>query len=522
MKKEKKNYIPEHSFKMKMPDFSVLFPHALRQQVENTRNTEVRHRMKRDTLNLEHLYEEDIRNGKGFDLDVTVPYNNAVPNLELMVASDSIFSYKFGVRATDPPELQAKRCVCPCGRTESSRTGHICEYCGGKTELTVKIRGWFTLDSYKVFNPDWLHLFLSHINKVATRSKIFEQLFTKKKVTEEKFTVLVLQDKKKLVEFIETYADPEYKDFFLSKIDCAMSSRIPVISKDFRHYTVSIRVDGTPKVNTHPQNKHYIIINDQVRNLNEMSPSATDVKKLHCMKQIQDRWNRLYIENLELLGKGKKSYLRNKVGGQRMANSGRLVVEGIKHYRNDVMTLPFAFFGEVTVDEHRDLYLKHGMTPQAEHRMRNNRPTVSDEKLMLAVLEDLRERHLAYSYAYRAPVIYMGSMECFEIIGLTRELVIRVPEIALMDGFRGDKDGDIIAFFMLGVMIRLTSYFTYHPTRQVYDPVTQLVRGEYELPESIYFIAYKLFDERASKNITSSIIVDYDKLPASIIEKLHK
>lgn len=422
---------------------------ALDQENINNLNSNISFTLNRDMVNYEKLYAADKRAGIGFDLDVNINYDyQNLKDEASFINSDSLFSYKFGIRSTDTKKVQMKRYRCTCGKTEEAVSGVRCPYCKTETQNIYCVRGWFSLNKFKVLSPDFLNLMLHHlrgdikdVNGVKlTKDEIQKSLF---KFVSKKHrslpNILELQDKAKLIDFIKEYVQKEYIEYFLTHIDVALSSKIPVISKDFRYYSVVNRIGkNNSSIDTHPSNKLYISINNKVRLLNRLSGFESEATILSALSEITKKMLELFNENIKALGVGKDSMIRGKVGGRRKGWSGRLVVEAIGHPRVDVCTIPYAFFGEFTIDYHKDIYIKYGMTPESESRMKNNIPNTNDKVIMVKVLKELKEQKLNTLFAYRAPCIYIGSLLTFEIIGLTHSNVFRLSDIALDAGWKGD------------------------------------------------------------------------------------
>lgn len=424
-------------------DIEGFLKEAMREERINKETRKVKFGLYRETLNFEELFKRDIELHRAFILDTSVDYTR-LEDESYMVNSDSIFSYKFGIRSNDNKMVQAKRFRCKCGALEEPISGVRCNICGTETQNLYCIRGWFVLDGFKVFEPDYLSTLLANLNKSAgSKKQVLESLLTfTAKAHKKGPNLLDLQSKEALVDFISTHASPDKKDYFLSKIDCAMTSVIPVISKDYRFYSVVNKI-GNEAINSHVLNKMYIGINDSVRILNNMKGRESPASKLACLTRITNRMLDIYAETKKILGGSKEAYIRGKIGGRRKENSGRLVVEATKHPRVDACFIPYNFFGELSIDHHRDLYIKHGMTPESEFRMKNNFPNKWDKMIMNRVLRDLKSQYINTVYMYRAPCIYIGSLQTFEIIGLTNHDAVLINDTAL-EGMHGDKDQQMV------------------------------------------------------------------------------
>lgn len=424
-------------------DRDKLFELALQNEIKNKQEQVVKFGLSRKIQSWQELFKTDMEEGKGFMLDTGVNYNK-LDDENYMIETNSIMSYKFGIRSNDTKPVQAKRFRCVCGYLEGEYAGVKCPKCGSETQNRYAIRGWWSLNKFKVFNPDWLAVFMSHVNtKVISKAQLKENLTqTSSRKDRTGFNILDLQIKENLVAFIDAYASEGTKDYFMANIDCAMTDKIPCISKDYRYYSVVQRIGNKPSVNNHPLNRLYIIINNSVRDLNRMTGRESSATICRHLNRINDNLLEIYEQNKHTLGGTKESYIRGKAAGRRKDHSGRMVVEALLHPRVDVCTIPYAYFGELTIDYYKDIYLKYGLTAESENRMRNNYPTTADKLIMIKVLKELKDQCLNYIFSYRAPCLYKASSLALEVIGLTNSNVFRVSDISLDAGLKGDKDGD--------------------------------------------------------------------------------
>lgn len=416
---------------------------ALQNELKNQQEQVVKFGLSRKILSWQELFKTDMEEGKGFMLDTGVNYKR-LDDENYMIETLSIMSYKFGIRSNDTKPVQAKRFRCVCGHLEGEYAGVKCPKCGTETQNRYAIRGWWSLNKFKVFNPDWLSVFMTHVNtKVISKAQLKENL---SQVSSRKdrtgFNIMDLQIRENLVAFIDAYATEGTKDYFMANIDCAMTDKIPCISKDYRYYSVVQRIGNKPTVNNHPLNRLYIIINDSVRDLNRMTGRESSATICRHLNRINDNLIEIYEQNKHTLGGTKESYIRGKAAGRRKRSSGRMVVEALLHPRLDVCTMPYSYFGEFFLDYHKDIFLKYGLTAESENRMRNNYPTTKDKLIMINVLKELKTLKKNTLFCYRAPCLYSGSMIALELIGLTNSDVFRCSDTALDFCMHGDKDGD--------------------------------------------------------------------------------
>lgn len=435
---------------------SVWFEMAKQKEKEvyDLRKSELQFGLSKKPINLEALFHQDLENGVGYIIDENIRYDN-LADFPSLVDSDSIFSYKMGMRMNDTQYAQSKRFRCKCGNLQLEEAGVLCPNCGTYTTNIDAIRGWFSLKHHKVFNPDYFILLFSNIKKSINKGrtininkeKLKHELFSLKQFDKKKpaarytdLTLIDLQDKNKLKEFINTFVIESSRNYFLEHIDAALTSKIPVISKDFRHFSVRPSLNSDPEVKLHVLNSLYIRISKRVFSLNNFTGLETIATSLKNISTIMTVLLEIHSNIQDTLGAGKESDIRDKLAGRRVEDSARLVMEGLLHHRMDVGTLPFMRFGEITLHQHKDLYIKHGLNPDSEYRLLHNHPNRSDKIMMTKVFMDLKAQGLNTFLVLRAPVIYRESICVLELIGLTDDDVFRANEFVINDMLSGDKE----------------------------------------------------------------------------------
>lgn len=480
-------------------------------------NTPVSFGLKHFLQNFEELYISDINEGIGFDLDVDIDYSDLY-NESMFLVTKSIHSYKFGVSTKDSPEVQVKRYICECGELESHTAGQVCSKCGTPTDIRACVRGWFDLGEFKVFNPQFLNqVYANLIGKVKGRSKeeLQRDLLTyrhkpdayKNNGCPDPMNLFQLQDPANLKKWIQAYVKPEKQAYFLANIDAAMSSKLPVISKDFRPFRVTYNLLREPKIESHALNQVYRLINDKIRQLRKISNQRSELEEKGIsnirgsryeefvyLKNIQEHMIKVHDTILDSMDE-KEDDIRQKAGAKRKGFSCRLVLESERLIHSDECILPYSIFGEVTLGYYREYYDRFGVTPEAINRMLNNSPNEHDCELMANVLEAMENDNVNYGFVYRAPSIYKGSAVGLRIIGLTKDLVIKVNEITIDACMHGDKDGDATANFIMPPEYNAIIFLACHPSAIVWNPMTARYNGGYELPESLYFSNYEVLGE---------------------------
>ena len=488
----------------------IFYDYALPSENKLSSKKKARFRLTRETINLEELYKTDAMKGRKFDIDTSIDYRD-LDNESKFIDSDSIHSYKFSIRNNDTPYAKMNRFSCSCGQLSTPQAGVECQKCKTYTYSKIAIRGWITLKNFKVFNPDYFSLILENRNKKVSKEVLKRELFQVKNQKRESvlgINILDLQEKSKLAEFIKEYTNPKHTPFFLKNIDKALTSKIPVLNKNFRNYYGHRKLNGTVDVTSHPLNSKYITISKKAHYLNSLRGSESSISILSNLHAINETFLKIYGEIQATLGKDKEADLRDRVGGIRLGSSSRLVLEGALNCKPDELIIPYAFFGQTTLAHHRDLYEEYGLTLESEFRLLHNIPNRTDCIMMRKVLNRLTEESLNVAQVYRPPVIYPESNIALKIKGLSHDLVVKMNEITISACLHGDKDGDVISLFIPNPTIRPQLLFALSPNKKIYNPIMGEIEGSYELVESQYVNVALLYNK--DENL-DDMIIDINK-----------
>ncbi|MGL5316969.1 MAG: hypothetical protein ACRC92_27165 [Peptostreptococcaceae bacterium] len=446
----------------------------------------LRYGFQRRMSNFTELFQDDMMSHKGFPLDVSIDYITIVDESKLR-NSDSIFSNKFGQHSKDNILY-----TCKCGDTEEEVAGIVCPRCQTPTDKRTYDRGWFILESFKVFNPDYFNILMSNISSKCGISKrhIEENIFDSSGKT--KFNILELQKIEVLTEFIKTYVKEESREYLLNNIGCALSNYIPVLSSKYRFINIRNRFNGKKDVKSHRYNSRYMTMSSLVYQLNNLSDEASVTTRAMLLSQLNQQFRELFNLIIDDLGKDKKkSYLRGKVVGLYKPASCKGVIEGAV-IGIDESIISYDLFGVMSMHWYKDIYESLGLSTEGFTRIRRGNPSKGDKIIIAKVLEELKRRHLNVMVSLRAPVIYETSICATKIVGLCNDRVVKFNEIMIGPNFRGDKDGDTSINYLPDPKIAMNLFYALHPSRGVYNPVTGEINGGYELPESIYFMAYDM------------------------------
>ena len=464
-------------------------------------------------IDLEAKYREDIDTSTGFKLDHTFSYGPETRDMMDLLEGDSIYSYKFGVRSSDPEAILQKRCRCECGHTTSLSMNVFCVECNTFTDTRPYQRGWLILENdYKIFNPFYLNILIEALipavrgKTPAANSKLRKEdrvpmfkdtLYYIDKITGFRYDMHSLTDKEVLLEFIDKYTKPDARrEHLLDKINIATTRAIPVCSKNFRHHIQSKSFGDIVEVETHKMNIEYQNISHSVKRLNDnLSMPA---------KKIRDELtaiNKKFRNVLELIYdtcfKDKEADVRDKIYGRRTKNSGRSLLESTQLLSGSQCTIGYAMFGVMFIDEMYDYLIKLGMSPKMERQIRLGKPGPSARVLLNKVLDILKKTYNNYILAKRSPVIYLSSIQAFELVALTKENIIRCSPFAIAK-FKGDKDGDILAIFVLPPAIRLGVFLALSTRMTSIDRKT-IEFVDYDLVDASYIMTYKMLDDGCTR-----------------------
>ena len=106
----------------------------------------------------------------------------------------------------------------------------------------------------------------------------FNKLKRKKKGEErEVINLFDLQDRSTLVDFIKMYVPADKQEYFLNNIDAAMSTKFPVISKDFRPFRVTYNLHQEPRIESHELNQKYRLMNDKIREIRKKENTINEL-----------------------------------------------------------------------------------------------------------------------------------------------------------------------------------------------------------------------------------------------------
>lgn len=430
-----------------MLDIKHLIRVAREREEELMLNTNLHFMVEKNNINLEDLYRSDLISKVGFVVDTDIRYEKQGADAGL-IDLDSILSYKFGVKESDPVSVKEKKYTCNCEEENIKKAGEYCHKCQSYAIEHKYRRGWICLENYKVFNPDLLNMLIKNkkpgveLRKPANyrEDRGNPDKYPWLSNPDFKYNLLALQSKDVLREFIMYISKPEHVDHFLDRIDMFMTDKIPVLSKNLRHHQVITKLDGTPDIRSHEINSYLFLINNKVDDLNKTSAFMSTGRKLRYLVDINKGFVNIHEEICTILGSGKESEIRGKVGGKRKGSSSKLIIEGSMSHITHEATLSYASFGVMSIDWHYDLYIQYGLTAESEFRIRGMMPSKDDYPMLISVLKELQKQDLAWIACYRPPTLYRCSFQGMFISALTKDGAIRTTEINLGENFKGDHD----------------------------------------------------------------------------------
>lgn len=477
----------------------------------------------REIINLDELFKEDIETSRGFILDTSIDYTALMSDEAKLRELDSIFSAKFGQYTKDTLVFK-----CECGNTSSDKAGVYCKECGTFTDKKIYIRGWFKLkNGFKVFNPDFYNLLKTNIDtkKINKSKKALEEAIFNSK-GEFKYSIYNLMNKEILIDFINTYVYDHMKEFFLSRIDSAMTSSIPVISSNYRYYKVEKTLnEEKPNIRNHSYNQYYIAMSYVINDINSLDKELSSLtSKIFLLSHLTNKWLQLTKDITKDLGKDKKkSYFRGKTSGRYKAASSKLIIECEKGLEIDECILPYNVFGLIVNKYYKQELKDLGLSPEGFKRLETYRPSNGDKILLNSLLKLLKNKFTNIVTVLRAPSIYKTSIVSLKILGLENCDVVKINDITLGVCLRGDKDGDTSIIVLSNPEIALSEFFAYHPSKGIFNPLTGEVNKDFEIQESQYYIVYEAFESGEGRKLENNKIpnLHYSK-DTGIENPIHK
>lgn len=456
----------------------------------------------RDIINLDELFKEDIETNKGFILNTSIDYTSLMSDEAKLRELDSIFSAKFGQYTKDTLVFK-----CECGNLESDKAGEYCSQCGTFTDKKIYQRGWFKLQNgFKVFNPDYFNLLKTNIDvkKVNKSKKALETLIFSSK-GDFKYNIFNLMNKEILIEFINSFVLDHMKDFFLSRIDSAMTSSIPVISSNYRYYKVEKTLnEDKPNIRNHSYNQYYIAMSYAINDINSLDKELSSMtSKVFLLSHLTHKWLQLSKEMSKDLGKDKKkSYFRGKTSGRYKSASAKLIIECEKGLEIDEGILPYTVFGLIVNKYYKQDLKDLGLSPEGFKRLETFRPSNGDKIILNKLLKRMKDRKVNIITLLRAPSIYKTSILSLKIVGLENCDVVKINDITLGVCLKGDKDGDTAICVLSKPDIALAEFFAYHPSKGIFNPLTGEINSSFEIQESQYYIVYEAFESKEGRERT--------------------
>lgn len=445
----------------------------------------------RDILNLDELFREDIERNEGFVLNTSIDYTSLMSDEAKLREMDSIFSAKFGQYTKDTLIF-----ICDCGNLQSDKAGEYCPECDSFTDKKVYKRGWFKLQNgFKVFNPEYFSLLKMNIDvkKIGKSKKALEASIYESKGNF-KYNIFNLMDEDILKEFINLYILDHMKEFFLNKIDCALTSSIPVISSNYRFYKVEKTLnEEKPNIRNHAYNQYYIAMSYAINDINSLDKELSSLtSKIFLLSHLNNKWMQLYKEMMKDLSKDKKkSYFRGKTSGRYKSASSTIIVECEKGLEIDEVILPYTVFGLIVNRYYKQELKDLGLSPEGFKRLETFRPSVGDNIILNMLLKKMEREFKNIVTILRAPSIYKTSIISARIVGLTNSVVTHINDITLGCCLKGDKDGDTIICVLSKPEIALSEFFAYHPSKGIFNPLTGEINSGFEIQESQYYIVYE-------------------------------
>lgn len=305
-------------------------------------------------INLDKERIADLKSGNGFI--VTEP-KNIKKDLK---AADSIYSRRFGTQLQDVNAFE-NRYKCKCGNLQGRLyEGIKCPICGERVEFVdenYNYFGWLVLkDPYKVIHPAiyaQLRNFFG-VNKIRENriDNIIKPLIEKDEdgytitygdsTEDEPFNGIgVIQFIKRFDEVMNFYLKkyPQKRDMYndiMKDKDIIFTQSIPVYTTQLRPFSLEDTQFDYEKVNeyyTMLAKLVHTVNNDKLKMFRKPKPIN------ECLFNIQEEFNKLYMEQINILAT-KKGELKQNFGG-RYNFSARCVIAQEPQLEIDSVKLPY-------------------------------------------------------------------------------------------------------------------------------------------------------------------------------------
>jgi hypothetical protein len=432
----------------------------------------------------------DIFNEVGIDRRTVTPLESGI--------------YDPSLGATINTDKDIRECSCFCGALNSRLyEGEFCDECGTVCEekfgADLDIMGWIDLGQFYIIQPGAFEMIKSVIGaktfeKIINFSMLIgiegNQILPSQlsiKQTSPFQNIGLMEFKKRFVEILNYYAklkpNKATKAQLLIKYKARVfSSKIPIYSSLLRPAYAS----GKKKMFSYDKiNAFYMSIINNVKLLKNGSSKRLRVGgPLITLYSIQDALQNAYHCTITSKLSGKKKIIRNTILSARNCFSARAVITSLTGVNSgiDHIVMSYRVFLELYTLEILNCMMR-GLGHIAFKNMtiyellqiiKKAKFAYEVDEILYGIMKYLIENHKQglWVATIRNPTMDLESLQVFKIVDIlkdTKKNVVQVP-MSSLDGFTGDYDGDVLAFFSLKELTVVKDFIKgFNPRYLVYD-----------------------------------------------------
>ena len=415
-------------------------------------------------ISIDDKYADEIQRNETFLIDTSIKYGEVLDK-SVLIESNSIFSWKFEIKDNMPQHIIDKLYTCECGEASSQqKEGLQCMSCFTTVKKNTfpsdKMAYIKMPDKYKVLTP----IGLAYLKKAIGKNNYEKFLKGKMKGFDDIYDAFE--------EILDTYAKNNKRDitdFMKSNKVFLFTGYIPVISSKVRFFNVSENMD-IKKIDIHDLNAPYIQISTSVEIMKKALSEDSPLRVRSMLFIIQELIDILSDILKNTFSGGKKKMLRDGIFGTRVPYTSIAVLTPLTEYWElNSCSIPIETFKVTFKREIKGILLNQYKMPimkvveilSAEHKL-----TDKEKKLMKDIFKKIKE---PYIYINRQPTIDVESIMMMEIKEIRDEKTLRVHP-NLLDGLRGDHDGDALIIVGIPEQVRKHFFDRLSPRAYIIDP----------------------------------------------------
>lgn len=439
-------------------------------------------------LNTDELFHKQMEAKETFIIDTSINYVSDMNNIatpEKIILSDSLYSYKFDIRDTDPDVVLQYLYTCDCEETRGQKyDSMVCPNCNTVVRRRESSPGKLAFivipGGFKVLTPLGLMILREIIGPSKFTVEKGKKKETKKKKKHKKGEVEdeipVIEEKKEIITFlngkltdkniniydavdylIDKHGKRDKKElikFFKENKANLFTGVVPVMSSKVRFRVMSENAE-TKVMDIHELNTPYTYIATIVELMKQSIEEKTPRRTATQMYQLQSYIWDLYGALIDTFASDKTKMLRDGIYGVRVPFTSMAVLTPLtSSFEIDSCTIPIDTFKCIFKNDIKEVMLK-------VYKM-----NIIDVARILSVDYKLNEQEKnlirnifksnfdnPYVYLNRQPTIAFESTLMIKIVDISDDHILRVHPM-LLDSFRGDHDGDTMSIIGLPKHIR--------------------------------------------------------------------